>query len=168
MSDLVSTALQIINELKEALKDVNANEQRCKRLVSRLLALKPALEAFQAQAESDASNRALAETICTLVKDINQYVSNFRKYEGKGPKIAGRSVTDFAIKLYNRGDDKKAFVRFNFEISEFSATVALRANAKALALDTRQWRSEDAQDEQVDSQSLQAAIAELGKQTAAL
>ena len=79
------------------------------------------------------------------------------KYEGKGPNINGTSVFDFGIKAFNRGDDQKAFDRFNFEITQFSADVALRINTKGL--DTSGWAQESMRDEAVDNKAVLDAIA---------
>ena len=53
MGDLVVSALHTIIDLKEAAGDVVANQQRCKRLINRLFALKPVIEVFKSQAGSN-------------------------------------------------------------------------------------------------------------------
>ena len=163
MTDLVPAVAKVI-EMKHVVGDVTANKRRCRTLCNRLVSLQPTIEVFRACADENEANKALARTICTLVDGIEKYVTKFRKYEGRGPTIKGQSVGAFAFMAFNRADDKEAFDRFNAEITQFSADVALVAHTKAL--DTSRWSEEDAQDEEIDNKEVLDAIADL-RQTGA-
>ena len=106
MIELLSTAVSKIVELKGIAEEVVVNQRRCRTLSNRLLSVNPVIEVFKKMilANADESDKALAQTICTLADEIGKYVGKFRLYEGLGPMIKGQSVCDFAIKAFTRGE----------------------------------------------------------------
>ena len=88
-----------IVELKDVADHVDANQGRCKRLSGRLMMLKPALEAFQAdeQGRSESEEEAV-RIICGLVEEIFAFIVQYKKYEGRGPTIKGRGAGDFCAR----------------------------------------------------------------------
>jgi hypothetical protein len=141
-----------IVELKGVVDHVDANQGRCKRLGGRLMMLKPALEAFQAdeQGRSESEEEAV-RIICGLVEEIYAFIVQYKKYEGRGPTIKGRGVGDFLRKSVNRQDDKRAFDEFNSRLGYFAQDLQI------LKIKTTAWSDEDAADEQSDRAGRSAA-----------
>jgi len=159
--DVAAVVTKIVQLNKGIVADVVANPSRCKRLSDRLLALKPAIEAFKAVQDrgEDASADALARTLCVLVEEISAFVAQYNKFKGRGPKIRGKGVADCVWKVFNRDDDKVAFDGFNVRLTDFSATLSTLIQTKTI--DTKAWANEDKHDEQADEQQLMSAVSGL-------